>query len=69
MTLPEMVATLGPVAGVALFMWLNRGPQKGDRSDDMAVKLSALLDETKKANSAMADLAKSMAILLDRSDR
>lgn len=69
MTLPDLVTTLGPVAGVALFMWLNRGPQKGDRADDIGGKLSALLDETKKANSAMADLAKSMAILLDRSDR
>ena len=69
MTLPDLITTLGPVAGVALFMWLNRGPQNGDRADDMAGKLSALLDETKKANTAMADLAKSMAILLDRSDR
>lgn len=69
MTLPELVTTLGPVAGVALFMWFNRGPQKADKPDDITGKLSALLDETKKANSAMADLAKSMAILLDRSDR
>ena len=69
MTLPDLITTLGPVDWVALFMWLNRGPQKGDRSDDITGKLSALLDETKKANTAMADLAKSMAILLDRSDR
>lgn len=69
MTLTELVTTLGPVAGVALFMWLNRGPQKADKPDAISALLTANLEEAKKANAAMADLAKSMAILLDRSDR
>lgn len=69
MTLPELVATLGPVAGVLAFMWLNRGPLKGEKADPLSSKIDALLDEVKRSNTAMSDLAKNMAILLDRSDR
>lgn len=69
MTLPELVATLGPVAGVLSFMWLNRGPVKGEKVDPLGAKIDALLDEIRRANTAMSDLAKNMAILLDRSDR
>lgn len=83
MTLSELIATLGPVAGVAMFMWLNRAPQKAGNPDPIIQKLDALIDahkaqgeaskaqgEASKAQAtAMADLAKNIAILLDRSDR
>lgn len=62
MTLPELVTTLGPVAGVFVFMWLNRGPLRGEKSDPFGSKLDALLEEARRANGYLA-------ILLDRSDR
>lgn len=69
MNLTEAVSVLGAPAAVLLFMWLNRNPQKDAKPDGLAAKLDAVLDETKKANTAMADLAKSMAVLMDRSER
>ena len=69
MTLTELMATLGPVGGVALFMWLNRGPNKADKPDPIAQKLDALIDEVKGQRAAFADFAKNLAILMDRSDR
>lgn len=76
MDLTELIATLGPVGGVALFMWLNRNPagqksdQIGQKLDSIVIqKLDALIEETKSGNKAMADMAKGVAILLDRSDR
>ena len=76
MTLPELIATLGPVAGVALFMWMNRAPQKSGSPDPIIQKLDAMIEahkaqgEASKAQaSATADLAKNIAILLDRSER
>lgn len=62
MTLTELITTLGPIGGVALFMWLNRGPQKSEKPDPIAQKLDALIE-------AMTSLEKSLAILLDRSKR
>lgn len=76
MTLTELIATLGPVGGVALFMWLNRSPQKADRADPIAQKLDALIEEvrghrsdTKAQNATFSEFAKGLAILLDRSER
>ena len=69
MTLTELIATLGPVGGVALFMWLNRGPNKADKPDPIAQKLDALLAEAKTQTTTMAAFARDLAILLDRSDR
>ena len=69
MTLPELIATLGPVAGVALFMWMNRSPQKAGSPDPIIQKLDALIDAHKAQATAAADLAKNIAILLDRSER
>lgn len=69
MTLPELIATLGPVGGVALFMWLNRAPQKAGNPDPIIQKLDALIEETKAQKTVFADFAKSLAILMDRSDR
>lgn len=69
MTLTELVTTLGPVAGVAMFMWLNRGPNKADKPDPIAQKLDTLIDAHKGQAAAFADMAKTLAILLDRSDR
>ena len=69
MTLPEMIATLGPVGGVALFMWLNRGPAKSEKPDPIAQKLDTLIEATKAQTAATLAMEKSMAILLDRSDR
>ena len=69
MNLTEAVSVLGAPAAVLLFMWLNRAPQNDAKPDTIAAKLDAVLDETKKANTAMADLAKSMAVLMDRIER
>ena len=69
MTLTELITTLGPVGGVALFMWLNRSPRKDEKADPSAQKMDALIDEVKGLRSAFADFSKSMAILLDRSER
>lgn len=76
MTLPELIATLGPVAGVAMFMWLNRAPQKAGSPDPIIQKLDALIAAqaaqtaaTEKQNASLADFAKTLAILMDRSDR
>ena len=69
MTLTELMATLGPVGGVALFMWLNRGPNKADKPDPIAQKLDALISEAKSQNAAFAAFARDLAILLDRSER
>ncbi len=76
MTLPDLITTLGPVAGVAMFMWLNRGQGKAEKADPIAQKLDALIESSKAQTEAQkaqtaATLAmeKSMAILLDRSDR
>ncbi len=69
MTLTDLVATLGPVAGAALFMWINRGPAKSDKPDPIAQKLDALIDAAKAQTAATQAMEKSMAILLDRSDR
>ena len=69
MTLTELMATLGPVAGVAVFMWLNRAPDKANKPDPIAQKLDAMIELAKRQETAFADFAKSMAILLDRSDR
>lgn len=69
MTLTELIATLGPVGGVALFMWLNRSPQKAEKADPIAQKLDALISEAKSQNAAFAAFARDLAILLDRSER
>ena len=69
MTLTDLIATLGPVGGVALFMWLNRSPQKADKADPIAQKLDAMLAETKAQTAVLSSFAKDLAILLDRSER
>ena len=69
MTLPELIATLGPVGGVALFMWLNRSPQKAGSPDPIIQKLDALISATEAQKTAFAEFAKNLAILMDRSDR
>lgn len=69
MTLTELIATLGPVGGVALFMWLNRSPQKAERADPIAQKLDALIAEAKTQTTTLSAFAKDLAILLDRSER
>lgn len=69
MTLTELMATLGPVAGVAVFMWLNRAPDKANKPDPIAQKLDALIAKTEHGNTALAQIATDIAILKDRSDR
>lgn len=69
MTLTELIATLGPVGGVALFMWLNRSPQKSTNPDPIIQKLDALISAQTAQTAAFADFAKNLAILMDRSDR
>lgn len=70
MNLTDAVSVLGAPAAVLLFMWLNR--DKGSKQpgpDPVAQKLDALIEETRRGNAAMSDLGKSIAILLDRSER
>ena len=69
MTLTELIATLGPVGGVALFMWLNRSPQKAEKTAPIAQKLDAMLAETRAQTAVLSAFAKDLAILLDRSER
>lgn len=69
MTLTELIATLGPIGGVALFMWLNRGPNKADKPDPIAQKLDVLIAKADHGNSALSQIATDIAILKDRSDR
>ncbi len=69
MTLTELMATLGPVAGVAVFMWLNRAPDKQTKPDPVVQKLDAMIEVAKRQEAAFAEFAKNMAVLLDRSDR
>lgn len=69
MTLTELIATLGPIGGVALFMWLNRGPSKADKPDPIAQKLDVLIAKADHGNSALSQIATDIAILKDRSDR
>lgn len=69
MTLTEMIATLGPIGGVALFMWLNRGTNKADNPDPIDHKLDALVAKADHGNNTLASIAMDIAILKDRSDR
>ena len=69
MTLTELMATLGPVAGVAVFMWLNRAPDKSSKPDPIAQKLDALIAKAEHGNAALSQIATDIAILKDRSDR
>lgn len=69
MTLTELIATLGPVGGVALFMWLNRAPQKSEKPDPGAQKMDALIAEMRGLRGEFAEFSKNMAVLMDRSER
>lgn len=69
MTLTELIATLGPIGGVALFMWLNRWPNKADKPDPIAQKLDVLIAKADHGNTALSQIATDIAILKDRSDR
>jgi hypothetical protein len=68
-TLTELIATLGPIGGIALFMWLNRGPSKADKPDPVTQKLDELIVRSDHSNTALSQIATDIAILKDRGDR
>lgn len=61
MTLAEYVAAFGPVAGVFLFLWLNRSQTKSEKADPDA-KLDAIL-------AGVNRVERIGEILMDRSKR
>ncbi len=73
MTLTEFASVASAPGGVMLIILYieikRRAGNPQPTPDPIAQKLDAVLDETQKANAAMADLAKSIAVLLDRTPR
>jgi len=64
------IAAFGPVAGVLVYLWINRAQKPPPQSDDpmrsISSKLDAIRDDLTDVFSLLSDISKDTAVLKDR---